>query len=271
MGHVEVPKEQLYEFKAALFDLKFDKLDDENEDENDDIDEAVPSKVTKMETNTPEQSTTPKKSTVPTETPNVNGTDPSTTKPIVNGLNGHNTVIKEEIDQKPTLPLQNGSSTNFINTVLQKSKETLIPDFSSNSPNALQSPTLRSTPTFKPTFVPPPLNIASPKQKVTLGILGMYWVKLSQNGLKPQDAPKDCKHFFICTNENEAFISFQTELEALEFLKTHKASSIQDLPTALLSKSDSQKIENELSARPRIHVCIHNFTKLEYETSHENV
>ena len=230
-GQVNIPNEQLSEFKAALFDLKFDKLNDQDsEEESEDTlsnNGDVPKKVTKMEVESQmssEPSPTPKK-----------------------------TVVKDEVDKKPILPMQSG---NFLENVFQKSKETLIPDFSNNSPNTSQSSI--TTPTFKPTFVPPPLNVAAPKQNLTMGILSLYWVKYSHTNVNKSNAPADCNHFLICMNGNEAFVSFQTEIEASKFVKSHKAKPIQELPLNQLLNSDRQLIEKELSARPRIHVCIGN-------------
>ena len=76
--------------------------------------------------------------------------------------------------------------------------------------------------------------------------------------MKKSDAPEDCKHFLICVNANEAFVSFHTEIEASKFVKSHKAKPIQEFPLNQLMNSDRQLIENELSSRPRIHVCIGN-------------
>ena len=153
-GQVKVPKEHESEFKAALFDLKFDKLtDQDSDDENEDTFGDIPNKIPKMEVDTQtssEPSPTPKK-----------------------------IVVKEEVDKKPILPIS-GNSGNFLENVFQKSKETLIPDFSNNSPTTSQSSTLGPTPTFKPTFVPPPLNVPAPKQTLTMGILSLFWVKYSQ-------------------------------------------------------------------------------------------
>ena len=58
LGQANVPKENVSEFKVALFDLKFDKLADDQDDSDDEeqdserIPPIVPAKVMKMEPET---------------------------------------------------------------------------------------------------------------------------------------------------------------------------------------------------------------------------
>ena len=244
-GKVDIPKEKVSEFKVTLFDLKFDKLADDQDESDDDEMENPTAKVMKMETSSEPSAllTTPKKTT------------PAAT-------------VKEEIDRKPVLQ-ENSTTGHFLANVFNSSKETLIPDFSaqqlhnqslntSGSSSGIKTP----TPSFKPTFVPPPINspvVSKPKANVKLGLLNLFWFRFSNPGMRKDEAPKDAKHVYMCKNGSDFYISFEIEAEAKEFLKTNKgAVPVQEVSFKDLFQDDAVKLDKELSARPRIQLKIEN-------------
>ena len=161
---------------------------------------------------------------------------------------------------------------NFLENVFNSSKETLIPDFSAQqlhnaSLNSSGSgSTIAPTPSFKPTFVAPPTNssvISKPKPQVKIGLLNLFWLKFSKLELKKIEPPKNAKHFLLCKNGNDGYISFEIEAEAKEFLKNSKkgAAPVQEVSFNELIPQDAQALDKELSARPRIQLKIENLPK----------